>query len=934
MSDGAVFVKIKEALALMSSNNSDKTSALHFLEEFQKTPEAWQVVHTILGDGQYTVEMKMFAAQTLRNKLTYDLHQVPEDSLSGLKDSIIQFLIQYSESNKPIRTQLSIALAKLSIQYLTWPNAVDEISSKLSQHIPTLLEFLKILPEESLDPKGTPLTDEEFRLRTEELIINNVERVLLLLSNYASSTSDSKASSLILDCLNSWIREIPVEQLLTIDPLTTIIFQSLRDEESFDKAIECLVSIVRETRDIENIQLIQALFEQIIQLRPLLQQNVDDVDVFGSLTRLFVESGESWHMLIAKAPKDFRPLVEILLECTAYEEDLDIVKYTFYFWYNLKQVVTIDRFKPAREEFLNIYTQLVHIMIKHLHYPDGSETDPLFSSKEEEEKFKDFRYDMGDVLKDCTAVIGASKALTIPYEQIRLSLNSSNVKWQDVEAPLFSLRAMAKEVSLKEKEVLPQIMELLVQLPENVKIRYAATLVLGRYTEWTAKHPEQLEKQLNYIINGFQAADADIITAASHALMYFCQDCSKLLTNYIEQLYNFYINIFGSPMVDLTSFYEITEGIAHIINAQDYSNIASATTMFIKPVLEKINGYVNAEGSEEVYKAIAEQIEIVRIFLEFIKPRDFHTPEDPVANLVIEMWPMVIGLLDHHGHSMKVSERCMKFTKTVLQTYNVFLTPILPSVANALVKGFQETRYGCYLWVSGIVIKEFGDEYSSAEIKESVWNFAYQQIGTFLVVFKQAKPIDIPDLIEDFFRMMSDIIMFFVTNFVLSDILGSTFEVALLALDIEKFEPLIATLHFLIDLVSWGFDVPPISIYENVPEDVKLTVQRFVGQHGDSLLKHVLHGLIFKFPADAHPDASDLLGKTLRLSPSPQIAVNWINIALDALPQNTVSDQERNKLVTTISSALVSKDNRRIRTSLKDFVTWYSRKNITPRFQN
>lgn len=930
----AVYARIKEALALMSSNNANKTEALHYLEEFQKTPEAWQIVHSILADSQSNVEMKMFAAQTLRNKLTYDLHQLPEDSLSGLKDSIIQFLIQYSDSNRPIRTQLSIALAKLSIQYLTWANAIEEIQSKLSQHIPAFLEFLKILPEESLDPKGTPLTDEEFRNRTDELIVQNVEKVLLLLSNYASSTSDSKASSLILDCLNSWIREIPVEQLLTIEPLTSIIFQSLRDEESFDKAVECLVSIVRETRDIENVQLIQALFEQIVQLKPLLETNKDDPDVFGSLTRLFVEAGESWHMLIAKAPKDFRPLVEILLECTAYDEDLEIVKYTFYFWYNLKQVVTIDRFKPAREEFLNIYTQLVHIMIKHLHYPDGSETAPLFSNKEEEEKFKDFRYDMGDVLKDCTAVIGASNALSIPYSQIRTSLNSPNVKWQDVEAPLFSLRAMAKEVSLKEKEVLPQIMDLLVQLPENVKIRYAATLVLGRYTEWTAKHPDYLEKQLNYIINGFQAADADIITAASHALMYFCQDCSKLLTNYIEQLYNFYINIFGSPMVDLTSLYEITEGISHIINAQDYSNVANAATMFIKPVLEKLSGYVNAEGSEDLYKHIAEEIEIVRIFLEFIRPRDLQAPEDPVANLVIEMWPMVIGLLDHHGHSVKVSERCMKFTKTALQTYNIFLTPILPSVANALVKGFQQTKFGCYLWVSGIVIREYGDEYSSQEIKESVWNFAYQQIATFLAVFKASEPVDIPDLIEDFFRMMSDVIMFFVTNFVLSDILGPTFEIALLALNIEKFEPLIATLHFLIDLISWGFDVPPVSIYENVPEDVKLTIQRFIGEHGDSLLKHVLHGLIFKFPADTHPDASDLLSKTIRLSPSPQVAVTWLNGALDALPPNSVSEQERTKLVSTISSALGSKDNRRIRTSLKDFVTWYSRKNITPRFQN
>ncbi|KAH3679591.1 hypothetical protein WICMUC_000823 [Wickerhamomyces mucosus] len=934
MSDG-IINKIQEALALMSSNSPNKSEALHYLEEFQKTSQAWEILHIILSNSNdNSIELKMFASQTLRNKTTYDLNQIPQGSLIGLKDSIIKFLIQYSEINKPIRTQLSIALAKLSIQFIGWNNSLDEIIDKLQpNNIPTLLEFLKILPEETFDPKSTPLTDEEFRIKTQELIVDNVPKVLGLLSNYAQSTTNSSAHSLILDCLNSWVREIPVEKLLTIEPLTNIIFESLQTEESFEKSIECLSTIVRETKDIENLQLIYALYQQIINLKPLLKQHKDDPEIFGSLTTLFVDAGETWHMLISKSPNDFKPLVEILLECTSYDEDLDIVKYTFYFWYSLKQMITLDRFKPARDEFKQIYTQLVYIMIHHLQYPDGSELEPLFTNKEEEEKFKDFRYDMGDVLKDCTAVIGDSEALIIPFEKIKSSLNNNNIKWQEIEAPLFSLRAMAKEVRLKENQILPQIMDLLIQLPENVKIRYAATLVLGRYTEWTSKHPEFLEKQLNYIINGFQFADNEIITAASHALMYFCQDCSKLLTNYIEQLYNFYLNIINSP-IEKESLYEISEGISHIIDTQNSQDIQKISTMFFKPILDKLTSYIDKQGSDELFKSIAEEIEIIRIFIEFIKPRDLQNIQDPIANLIIEIWPLVIQLLNQHGHSMKVSERCMKFTKTILQSYNLYLIPILPSIAETLVNGFETTRFGCYLWVSGVVIKEFGDDYVSQETKDEVWKFAYKQITTFLQVFNQTSPIDISDLIEDFFRMMGDIVIFFVPNFILSDLLKPVFDIALLSLDLEKFEPLISTLHFLIDLISWGFDTPPISIYDEVPENVKLTIQQFNNSNGGLLIKAVLNGLIFKFPTDAHPDASDLITKTLKLSPTPEVAVQWINESLDSLPINTVTSQERTKLITTVSTALQSKDYRRIRTSLKDFVTWYSRKNISPRFQS
>lgn len=930
--------QIEAALSVLSSISQDKREALHFLESFQKTPESWQIIMEILASNDSSIELKMFSAQTLTSKLTYDLNQLPQESLPGLKNSLIQFLIQYSNlNNKPIRTQLCISLAKLSIQYLNWPNTIQEISEKLSSIPNTLLEFLKILPEETYDPKKTPLTDEEFNIRVNQLITSNVENVLILLSNTNNNPN------LILSCLNSWITEISLENLLKLDSLINLIFNSLSNEDYFENSIECLISIIGETKDIENLQIIQALYNQIILLKPLLTTYRDDIDNFGNLSRLFVEAGETWHVLIAKYPVGFKELVEILLQCTSYDEDLDIVKYTFYFWYNLKQMILLDRYKQARIEFNPIYTQLIHIMINHLKYPVNG-----FDNKEEEDKFKDFRYDMGDVLKDCTAVVGSTVALTIPYEKIESSL-SNNSNWQDVEAPLFSLRTMAKEVSLKENLILPKIMDLLIQLPENAKIRYAATLVLGRYTEWTSKHPEFLEKQLNYIINGFESYDMDIITAASHALMYFCKDCSKLLTNFIEQLYEFYLKVFQSS-IDITSVYEITEGISYIINTQEESKIQQITTTFIKPVIEKLSSYLSLPQTEELNVKIANEIEILRIFFDSIRPRDinnFNKP-DPIGNLIIEIYPIVEQLIQKFGfNSTKVSERCTKYLKTILQNYNLYLESILPSIANLLVQGFETTRFGCYLWVSGTLIKEFGDEeYGvSLDLKNSIWEFSKQQIIGFLNLVNLeiegdiSKLISIPDLIEDFFRMMNDVLMFFFKEFLLlnDELLNSVFKFSIFSLNINKFEPLISDLHFLIDLVSWGFESPPISIYYDdgstkTPEEVKFKISSLINNNGQVLINELVNGLIFKFSEDSHPDAYDLLIKTLKLSNDTDQVLTWLDFSITNL--QSVSNQEREKLLTTVKIALSSKDYRRIRTSLKDFVTWYSRKNLNSRIQN
>ena len=138
---------------------------------------------------------------------------------------------------------------------------------------------------------------------------------------------------------------------------------------------------------------------------------------------------------------------------------------------------------------------------------------------------------MGDVLKDCCRVVGGSACLRKAYYLVRQKLEDQRrgvtVRWQDVEAPLFGMRMMAREVDTEDNEVVPEVMKLLVSLPEHDKIRYAATLVLRRYTEWTAKHPEYLEFQLNYISSGFKNQSKDVISAAAQALKHFCQDCKK-----------------------------------------------------------------------------------------------------------------------------------------------------------------------------------------------------------------------------------------------------------------------------------------------------------------------------------------------------------------------------------------------------------------------
>ncbi|KAG7665858.1 MTR10 [[Candida] subhashii] len=974
-STNETLTRLNHALDTMYTNaaQQEKVQATQFLEAFQKSQEAWEIVHIILNDDNLTnIQIKLFASQTLRSKITYDLLQLPESNYEQLKNSILDIIVKYSLPNqKLIRTQLSVALSQLALQYLSWTNAFSEIVNKLSSNqslLPVLLEFLKILPEELSDVKKTNLSDEEFNQRTQNLISDNVEQVLLILKNLTDSSQggDSLLSSSILDCLNSWIKECPIESVLQISSLTALVFQSLSNDQTFDKAIECLCTIIRETRDIENDELIDALYQQILQLNKFMQEHPDkleDPETIDGLTRLYVECGEAWHVLIAKNPKHFKPLVQILLHSCKYEDDLDVVKYTFYFWYLLKQLLTMDKFQESKAEFRDIYAELITIIIKHLTYPITGNDDDLFNGdKEQEDKFKEFRYEMGDVLKDCCAIVGPTIGLSIPFQQIQTLLSNASTtsyQWQHLEAPLFSMRTMAKEIPTKEKTMLPTIMSYLVQLPEHPKIRYAATLVLGRYTEWTAKNPEFLEPQLDYIIKGFEPASTasasgtstpvprgsvppgsadskaknDIAIAASRALMYFCQDCSELLVNYLEQLYMLYGQV--KDRLDLESHYELADGLAHVISKVPEENMYKTTEMFLAPTLELLRKLSESGAGNE--KLIADQVEVITIFIQVLKSPDFEKPSYPVADLFMDkIWPVVCQLLNNFGSTLIVSERIQKLIKAGVQSFSTYLNRILPDLANLLVQGFKTTNFGCYLWVSGVVIREFGDEYSTAEVKEAVYQFGLQQCFTFFEILQgknEEQLKQLPDVIEDFFRMMNDLLMFYphklLHNF---ELLNSTLNSAQLTLSIiNEFEPIISCVHFLIDLVSWGLPHPPISLFEDNPEPLKQSMQQFVmlDNHGGELLRVVLNGIIFRFHNDVQQDANDLMLKILRVVPDTNLPVTWLSEVVNSLPN--IQKKETDRLLNTVSVALPNKDNRRVRSALRDFVSWYSRKNVSPR---
>lgn len=689
------------------------------------------------------------------------MSQIPLDAQIPLRDNLFQLLTKFAAGPKPIRTQLCVCLADLAIQMLQWKDVLPVVTSSLGGNlatIPGMLQFLHVLPEEVNEGRKINLSEDDLATRTVELMEGNAEQVLQLLVQYAQSSDAASKDPLLLDCITSWMREIPMPSIVN-SPLLQVITNGLASDGSFDSAIECFCAIFRETRDVDDgADVIQAVYPAIMSARSKISEaaDVEDAEMLKGLTRMYSEAGECWAVLVARLPNVFRGLVEAVLECAAKDKDREAIDQTFNFWWELKQLLVLDKYIEARAQYADLWSSLMDIMIRHLEFPrpeDGNEKDLFDGDRAQEEKFREFRHKMGDVLKDCCEVLGVTECLRKPYELIEKwvqqygpqAQSGSVPEWQSLEAPLFSMRAMGRMVDPDESIMLPRLIPLIVQIPDHEKVRFQAVMVLGRYTEWTANHPDTLQPQLEFIMAAFNHQDKDVLQAAALSFHYFCVDCAPLLKGYVTQLQNFYESqILRLPAL---SQQEITEGAAAVIALQDLDQIYSLLKLYCDPVIERLKEMATSATEEKHKLALADHIKLITIFVQTVHPYVDSTQQNPAVRYCQEIFPILEKIVDVFENFTPILERTCDCWRNMVLSYRSHMAPILPALANKLSAAFEKTRQGCFLWASDSVVREFseGAENVDASTTEDVFQFSKQQTTTFLRILNEIPPEELPD---------------------------------------------------------------------------------------------------------------------------------------------------------------------------------------------
>ncbi|KAL7753705.1 Nuclear import receptor [Sorochytrium milnesiophthora] len=940
MADTSQLLQAISTLYQPTTDAATRKAASDWLESFEKQREAWELAARLLRDASVPTEARIFSAQVIRHKVSTELHTLDVSQLDPLRQSMIDCL-NANIATKAIVTQLCCALAELAIHNKHWHDPVKFMTEQYGGRQETtfvFLEFLTVLPEE-LEASQKVLTREEYNSRYSQLLESNASSLFQsLVSSLCEQATPFDLKQMLFRCLESWMNSqaIPL-QVLNATPIVDMAFGALKHQQMFDSTVSIL-SCVFEKAHVEivkkhetGLHVANVALPQLAQCKDALSEAADDEDLCRGYCRLFSAAGENMLPLIVDNPQACSGLLQGLLMVTSFHH-LDAVKTTFPFWYYLSECLNDPEYHVNDSAtFVSVYSSLVDIMVGHLRYPND---DGAWTAKERDE-FRDFRHEMGDVLKDCVHVLGDSVVLSKAYALLEtaLSKGATAEQWRDIEAPLFALRTTGSAVRPEEAQVLPNVMAKLPQLPQHPKIRHSVIMLIGVVSQWTRAHPEYLPYQMEYISSGFH--DDDVVSSAAKTLKYLCRDCGELLIDYLQQLHSFYASII--PKVSKDDSLDITEGIAHIIARAPLANMLELLRSFTLPILTRLSQVLDPSvdaNSASLVSEVNGLLHRLSFFVKFVEPNVPQGSPHPVVVLLGDIWALLAGALAKFPRQDPVTEGvCKVLRASVNDSCADHYGSLIQKLVELLATSYEQTHFSCYLWVSMHVLDKFALR-GNGQYQEPLTAF-FTQISSQTFAYLQQTSFGDHEVVDEYFGLVDTFLNVLPQIFFGLPLLPSILQCSVAAMNHTCYpRPLASIVTFLHDYVS--YISPKQHSHQRGQEETSKTrqimSQQTIQQGSEALAAigyEVINSLIGRrledlLPADSYNDFTDLILQTGVLFPNH--IIGWINKVIGRINSEVYSDAERLQFTQDIQRALQKKSFGNMRDVLNKLAIVYKRR--------
>ncbi|CAH1799403.1 unnamed protein product [Owenia fusiformis] len=908
-----------------------KEKASVWLGEMQRSVFAWQIADQLLQINQ-DVESCYFAAQTMKIKIQYAFHELPATAHMSLRDSLLNHAAKVGPATPPvIVTQLCLALADLALQMATWKHATTEIIQKFgtnSQHLFFLLEVLTVLPEE-ISSRSLRLGANRRNEVTEEMM-QAAPLVLNLLTSCLTQYPDPgqqptseiqfRPHVRIYRCLSSWfnIGAIPQEHIVN-SPLLTAPFQALCNpkcsSEVHEAATDCICSALYISENLAKYRLLaQALFQGVQTLPDAYHVSVAEEDIDKSLNycRIFTEMAESFLDSITTTPGqdfgDFRT-IELVLTCIGHHQ-YEVAEITFNFWYRLSEIL-FNKNEEAKNILFKPYIErLMVALCRHC------QVDPDHEGLlDESDDFFDFRLRVSELIKDIVFLIGSSSCFAQMFQH--LQAQSSSTTWDSSEAALYIMAAVAKNLLPDEGEIVPQVLQAVLNLPQDahVAVRYTSTFLVGELSEWINLHPNYLEPVLQFLLSGLQ--NVQLSTIAAKSLQNVCSQCKEKMTEHFPGLLHI-IQSMETFNLSHEAAVGLLMGTSVILAKMPHEKITEGFRQLCAVQITPLSKLIESGPNNEIKKGNTSDpiiwIDRLAVIFRHSSPIIVNGQQHPCQPVIQELWPVLSNACAKYQSDIRIIERCCRCIRFAVRCLGKHSSGLLHPLVTQMVNLYQNHQHSCYLYLGSILVDEYGRE---AGCISGLLDMLQAFCGPTFKILEEANGLrNHPDTVDDLFRLCTRFTQRAPLPFLQHTMMKPILCCAIAACSLDHRDANASVMKFLSELIRIAHQDD-----DGADAETKRTiVMSLISEHGQALTQSILNATVFCLPSYMVTDVAEVV-QELMVVDRP-VFCKWLEVALKTMPTESHGGavNATHKQLTDFHKACTSaEDLPMVSRALKDF---------------
>lgn len=903
-----------------SPDPATKRQADEWLTTFQQQPQAWPVSDQILTNAN-SPDVRFFAAQTMRTKVQFDFFQLPAASYANLRDSLLAHIDRFrAPEHQAIHTMLAIALADLAIQMDTeWEKPVELLFMKFGgnpEMYPTLLEILRMLPEEQMNMKLMTDTYKRgnSRLRLQEVTPQVVQFLLQL------QCPNKQAKKKVLECFLSWIKftSMQATDMAQYGLIPECFKCVVEGDELSETATDIIVEILRMCSF--ELQYFQPVITVILPLMNSLRAKFDmllahgehaaldkDLDGLLQICRIYVEIGECLipHMMTQSSNPEVLSILQVIMRCT----DLncqEINSIPFDFWHRLSREVNRHPEMDTKiDQFKHIYLELLNVMIRRCTLSDTE--DPF----QADDDYLDYRSRLLNMAEDCLDILTPNTALDHVLESLK---NNQKQGVTAQEAHFFCLTTVGARAEVRESSVLWILIQSLPQLiSQHVQedstdaallqfTKKTAIELLGQLSSWLKTRPDFLRVALEMISQLLlQSAPPNspphmlerlkqVQQSASIAFKEICVAGQHQLPELVKQLTTLYVSTMQLP---IRMHQYVVDGVgavvAHMGVVMGDADFQAALEAIVTPLVTGLNTEV------EKPQVLSEILDRLTFIIRQVNVPTGSAKAVAVGSMITNyFWPLIRQTIATHPADANVVEKSCRLLKHSLRCVPDLFKPNVPAVAAVLIPAFQQHQHSSYLYTAEFLADAYASDPETVPVLTGIFN---QLSNTALTVLMNSRDQleELSELVEDFYGMFERFLRFAPTIVLEAPTLPAAMQLWHIAIFVQHQKTIEAIIAF-IEAVFTAI-APSTRNAHRHSDDHRMIIGQKLRPHaltvGPGLVEAIVR-LMAQVPTRYVTEAIADILESIQLA-FPQEFPAWLEASMQHLPLSVASKAEQQK---------------------------------------